>query len=64
VRQPETMPVAQIARLRKGGFTPLGAFREALAAAWDGGGSALSLGVMAAYAVGVSLAAVTLFRWE
>lgn len=47
-----------------GAFTPLGALREALAAAWDGGASALSLGVMAAYAVCVSLAAIRLFRWE
>ena len=58
---PPLMPPAVLAI---GAFTPLGALREALAAAWEGGGSALSLGVMAAYAVGVSLAAVTLFRWE
>jgi ABC-2 type transport system permease protein len=58
---PPLMPPAVLAI---GAFTPLGALREALAAAWDGGGSALSLGVMAAYAVCVSLAAVTLFRWE
>jgi len=44
--------------------TPLGALRQALADAWDGGGSALSLGVMAAYAVCVSLVAAKFFRWE
>lgn len=50
---------------RIGEFTPMGAFRQALQAVWAGGfPSLLPLGVMAAYAVVVSLAAARFFRWE
>ncbi|MET9342281.1 ABC transporter permease [Nonomuraea sp. NPDC003804] len=50
---------------RVGAYTPLGAFRQALQDVWAGGTpSLLLLGVMAAYAVIVSLAAARFFRWE
>ncbi|TMR23502.1 ABC transporter permease [Nonomuraea zeae] len=48
-----------------GEYTPLGAFRQALQEVWAGvSPSPLLLGVMAAYAVIVSLAAARFFRWE
>jgi ABC-2 type transport system permease protein len=48
-----------------GRYTPLGAFRQALQDAWAGGSPSLLLwGVLAAYAVIISVAAARLFRWE
>lgn len=48
-----------------GEFTPLGALRQGMAAVWAGDAPpALSLIVMAAYAVCVSLTAARFFRWE
>ncbi|MEO3837779.1 ABC transporter permease [Nonomuraea sp. B10E8] len=50
---------------RIGAFTPMGAFRQALHDVWAGlSPDPLVLGVMAAYAVVVSLAAARFFRWE
>ncbi|MEU0565226.1 ABC transporter permease [Nonomuraea sp. NPDC005983] len=50
---------------RIGEYTPLGAFRQSLRDVWAGGApSPLLLGVMAAYAVIVSIAAARFFRWE
>ncbi|WP_055482558.1 ABC transporter permease [Sphaerimonospora mesophila] len=50
---------------RIGEYTPLGAFRQSLRDVWTGGSpSALLLGVMAAYAVAISIAAAKFFRWE
>ncbi|MGW4469949.1 ABC transporter permease [Nonomuraea sp. NPDC004354] len=61
--QPTTQMPVFLARV--GAYTPLGAFRQALQDVWAGGTpSLLLLGVMAAYAVIVSLAAATFFRWE
>ncbi|MDP4500547.1 ABC transporter permease [Nonomuraea turcica] len=58
----ENMPVI-LARV--GEFTPLGAFRQTLQDVWAGvSPDPLLLGVMAAYAVLVSLAAAKFFRWE
>lgn len=51
--------------VRIGEFTPLGAFRQALQAVWAGDSlDVLPLGLMAAYAVVLSLVAAKLFRWE
>ncbi|GGP18684.1 ABC transporter permease [Nonomuraea glycinis] len=48
-----------------GRYTPLGAFRQALQDVWAGGSPSLLLwGVLAAYAVIISVAAARLFRWE
>ncbi|MFF2272165.1 ABC transporter permease [Agromyces sp. NPDC058136] len=48
-----------------GEFTPLGAFRQTMSEVWVGGAAdPVLLGVMAAYAVVVSLAAARFFRWE
>ncbi|WP_022890396.1 ABC transporter permease [Agromyces italicus] len=48
-----------------GEFTPLGAFRKSLEDVWTGGAAdPVLLGVMAAYAIVVSLAAAKFFRWE
>jgi ABC-2 type transport system permease protein len=48
-----------------GEFTPLGAFRQSLQDVWNGGApDPLLMGVMAVYAVVVSLAAAKFFRWE
>lgn len=48
-----------------GSYTPLGAFRQSLQDVWTGTSpTPLLLGVMAAYAVIVSLAAARFFRWE
>jgi ABC-2 type transport system permease protein len=48
-----------------GEFTPLGAFHQTLQDVWTGGApDPLLLGVMAVYAVVVSLAAAKFFRWE
>jgi ABC-2 type transport system permease protein len=61
--QPEASMPAVLARL--GGFTPLGAFRRALQDVWAGvAPQPLQLGIMAGYAVIVSLAAARFFRWE
>ncbi|WP_433221471.1 ABC transporter permease [Microtetraspora malaysiensis] len=50
---------------RIGEYTPLGAFRQSLRDVWAGGApSPLLLGVMAAYAVVISIAAARFFRWE
>ncbi|GAA3549669.1 ABC transporter permease [Nonomuraea rosea] len=50
---------------RVGEYTPLGAFRQALQDVWAGvSPNPLLLGVMAAYAVIISLAAARFFRWE
>ncbi|MGI5493683.1 ABC transporter permease [Microtetraspora malaysiensis] len=50
---------------RIGEYTPLGAFRQSLQDVWAGGApSPLLLGVMAAYAVVISIAAARFFRWE
>jgi ABC-2 type transport system permease protein len=48
-----------------GEFTPLGAFRQSLQDVWAGGApQPLLLGIMAGYALIVSLAAARFFRWE
>jgi len=48
-----------------GGFTPLGALRQSLDEVWTGGAAnPVALVVMAAYAVVVTIAAATFFRWE
>ncbi|MFI7452722.1 ABC transporter permease [Nonomuraea sp. NPDC049714] len=48
-----------------GRYTPLGAFRQALQDVWAGSSPSLLLwGVLAAYAVIMSVAAARLFRWE
>ncbi|MGH3703096.1 MAG: ABC transporter permease [Agromyces sp.] len=60
-------PVSQMPAIfvRIGEFTPLGAFRQSLQDVWTGAApDPLLLGVMAAYAVVVSLAAARFFRWE
>jgi len=60
-------PVSQMPAIlvRIGEFTPLGAFRQSLQDVWTGAApDPLLLGVMAAYAVLVSLAAARFFRWE
>ncbi|MGI9821716.1 ABC transporter permease [Agromyces sp. Marseille-Q5079] len=60
-------PVSQMPAIlvRIGEFTPLGAFRQSLQDVWTGAApDPLLLGVMAAYAVVVSLAAAKFFRWE
>ncbi|GLW98143.1 ABC transporter permease [Microtetraspora sp. NBRC 16547] len=50
---------------RIGEYTPLGAFRQSMQDVWAGGApSPLLLGVMAAYAVVISIAAARFFRWE
>jgi ABC-2 type transport system permease protein len=50
---------------RIGDFTPLGAGVQAMQDAWNGAWpDPLHLGVMAAFAIGASLAAARLFRWE
>ncbi|MEW9554678.1 ABC transporter permease [Nonomuraea sp. NPDC050783] len=50
---------------RVGEYTPLGAFGQSLRDVWAGAAPGpLPLGVMAAYAVVVSVAAARLFRWE
>ncbi|MFD1933163.1 MULTISPECIES: ABC transporter permease [Nonomuraea] len=62
IQPTDQMPVI-LARI--GEYTPLGAFRQALQDVWAGHWpSPLLLGVMAAYAAIVSLAAATYFRWE
>lgn len=58
----EQMP-ALLARI--GDWTPLGAFRQAVQAAWSGSmPSLLSLGIIAAYALVAGAAAARFFRWE
>jgi ABC-2 type transport system permease protein len=60
-------PIAQMPAIvvQIGQFTPLGAFHHALHAVWIGGHlDPLLLGVMAAYAVVLGVAAARLFRWE
>jgi ABC-2 type transport system permease protein len=50
---------------RIGDFTPLGAGVQAMQDAWNGSWpDPLHLAVMAAFAIGASLAAARLFRWE
>lgn len=50
---------------RIGDFTPLGAGVQAMRDAWNGAWpDPLHLAVMAAFAIGASLAAAKLFRWE
>ena len=50
---------------RVGDFTPLGAGVQAMQDAWNGAWpDPLHLAVMAAFAIGASLAAARLFRWE
>ena len=50
---------------RIGDFTPLGAGVQAMQDAWNGAWpDPLHLAVMAAFAIGASLAAARLFRWE
>jgi ABC-2 type transport system permease protein len=50
---------------RIGDFTPLGAGVQAMQDAWNGSWpDSLHLAVMAAFAIGASLAAARLFRWE
>jgi ABC-2 type transport system permease protein len=50
---------------RIGDFTPLGAGVQAMRDAWNGAWpDPLHLAVMAAFAIGASLAAARLFRWE
>lgn len=61
--QPKQNMPEVLARL--GEFTPLGAFRQALQDVWAGGvPQPLLLGIMAGYAVIVSLVAAKSFRWE
>ncbi|GAA1826891.1 ABC transporter permease [Agromyces salentinus] len=60
-------PVSQMPAIlvRIGEFTPLGAFRQSLQDVWEGTApDPVLLGVMAAYAVVVSIAAARFFRWE
>ncbi|GAA2663856.1 ABC transporter permease [Nonomuraea recticatena] len=58
----DKMPVI-LARI--GEYTPLGAFRQTLQDVWAGASpNLLLLGVMAAYAVIISVAAAKFFRWE
>ena len=60
-------PVAMMptTMVRIGEFTPLGAFRQSLQDVWSGESpELLPLGVMAAFAVVLSLVAAKLFRWE
>lgn len=48
-----------------GEFTPMGAFRQSLHDVWNGGApDPLLLGVMAVFAVVMSLTAAKFFRWE
>ena len=50
---------------RLGQYTPLGAFRQCLQDLWTGGApSVTQLGVLAAYALVLSIGAAKLFRWE
>jgi ABC-2 type transport system permease protein len=50
---------------RVGEYTPLGAFRHSLGDVWAGGAAnPVLLGVMAVYAVVISIAAAKFFRWE
>jgi ABC-2 type transport system permease protein len=50
---------------RIGDFTPLGAGVQAMQDAWNGAWpDRMHLAVMAAFAIGASLAAARLFRWE
>jgi ABC-2 type transport system permease protein len=50
---------------RIGDFTPLGAFRESLEAAWTGSApEPLALGVMAVLTLAAGGAAARIFRWE
>lgn len=61
--QPVAMMPSTMVRI--GEFTPLGALRESLQNAWTGAPvEVVSLFVMAAYAVVLSLVAAKLFRWE
>jgi ABC-type multidrug transport system permease subunit len=61
--QPTDQMPAIVARL--GEYTPLGAFRQSLGDVWAGAApSPLLLGVLAAYAVVISIAAARYFRWE
>lgn len=60
-------PVSQMPAIlvEVGEFTPLGAFRQSLHEVWTGAApDPLLLGVMAVFAVVVSLAAARFFRWE
>lgn len=60
-------PVSQMPAIlvKIGEFTPLGAFRQSLQDVWTGAApDPLLLGIMAAYAVVMSLAAARFFRWE
>lgn len=60
-------PVSQMPAIvvKIGEFTPLGAFRQSLQDVWNGRApDPLLMGVMAVYAVVVSLAAAKFFRWE
>ncbi|WP_203580025.1 ABC transporter permease [Microbacterium hibisci] len=61
--QPVALMPATMVRI--GELTPLGAFRQALQQVWLGQSLELApLGLMAAYAVVLSLVAAKLFRWE
>lgn len=61
--QPVSLMPATMVRI--GEFTPLGAFRRAAQEAWMGAvADPLPMVVMAVYAVGLTLAAARLFRWE
>jgi ABC-2 type transport system permease protein len=61
--QPADQMPAIVARI--GEYTPLGAFGQTLREVWAGSApSPLLLGVMAAYALVISIAAAKLFRWE
>ncbi|WP_043622702.1 ABC transporter permease [Nonomuraea candida] len=61
--QPRDQLPELVARI--GEYTPLGAFGQSLRDVWAGTApSPLLLGVMAAYAAVISVAAARLFRWE
>ncbi|MFI9595049.1 ABC transporter permease [Nonomuraea sp. NPDC052265] len=61
--QPADQMPAIVARI--GEFTPLGAFGASLREIWAGNApSLLLLGVLAAYALVISIAAAKFFRWE
>lgn len=63
IMQPASLMPATLVTI--GEFTPLGAFRQSLNDVWTGAAAdPLLLGVMAVYAVVISLAAAKFFRWE
>ncbi|GIH79126.1 ABC transporter permease [Planobispora longispora] len=61
--QPKDQMPAMVARI--GEYTPLGAFGQSMREVWAGAApSPLLLGVLAGYALVVSIAAAKFFRWE